>query len=172
MLPLKESRILSIVFIFVVSFSINSETFGQYSSEDGSPPSNHSQIVLSKVATGNTIIANKTSFVGGFDTTYSIIGNIKDIQDSKVLIIKSMIDDFSKSPTVGYVKVSKSISNSTGTQITNPFASDEQIKLKIQDLLSKSIDSVTDSSIELLELKCFFGNSLDLFSCSVYSSLG
>jgi hypothetical protein len=73
------------------------------------------------------------------------------------------------SPTVGYVIVSKSMSNSSDmTGITNPFASNEQIKQKIQGLLSKSIDDAINSDTDLVEVQCSFGNNLDVFSCSSY----
>jgi hypothetical protein len=59
------------------------------------------------------------------------------------------------------------MSNSSDmTGITNPFASNVQIKQKIQGLLSKSIDDATNSDTDLVEVQCSFGNSLDIFSCS------
>jgi hypothetical protein len=54
------------------------------------------------------------------------------------------------------------------TGITNPFASNDHIKQKIQGVLSKSIDDATNSDTDLVEVQCSFGNSLDLFSCSSY----
>ena len=163
--------IITIVVICAISLLNNNETFGQSSSKTGSPvpANNQSQIVLSKVATGNTIITNKTVFVGGFDADYSITGTPMNIKYSEDLIISSIVEDFTKSPTVGYVMVSKSMSNSSDmTGITNPFASNEQIKQKIQGVLSKSIDDATNSDTDLVEVQCSFGNSLDVFSCSSY----
>jgi hypothetical protein len=162
---------MTIVVICAISLLNNNETFGQNSSEAGGPvvASNQNQVVLSKVTTGNTIITNKTVFVGGFDADYSIIGTPMNIKNSEDLIISSIVEDFTKSPTVGYVMVSKSMSNSSDmTRITNPFASNEQIKQKIQGLLSKSIDESTKSDTDLVEVQCSFGNSLDVFSCSSY----
>ena len=160
---------MSIVVICATSLLNNSEPFAQNSSEKVSPvaASNQSQIVLSKVTTGNTIITKNTVFVGGFDAKYNIIGTPMNIKYSEDLIISSIVEDFTKSPTVGYVVVSKSMSNSSDmTGITNPFASNEQIKQKIQGLLSKSIDVTTNSDTDLVEVQCSFGNSLDVFSCS------
>jgi len=162
---------MSIVVICAISLLNNNETFGQNSSEAGGPvaASNQSQIVLSKVATANTVITNKTVFVGGFDMDYSITGTPTNFKYSEDLIISSIVEDFTKSPTVGYVMVSKSMSNSSDmTGITNPFASNEQIKQKIQGILSKSIDDATNSDTDLVEVQCSFGNSLDVFSCSSY----
>lgn len=151
--------------VCTVMLLVNSIALGQSSGSDGrsSVMGNENQIVLSKVITGNTIIVNKTAFVGGFDMTYIITGNSNNIKASEDLIISSIVEDFTKSPTAGYVKISLSASNSSDIQIGNPFASNEQINQKIQELLHKSISEVTNMG--LLEVRCSFGNSLDLFSC-------
>ncbi len=164
----KKVGITSIVVICAISLLISNGIYAQNSSTSGNPDNstNENQITLSKVATANTVIANKTVFVGGFDTDYSITGTTMNIKDTKDLIISSIIDDYTKSPTVGYVTVSKSMSNSSEMQIANPFASGEQIKQKIQDLLSISIENDASSKAGLIEIKCLFGDSLDLFSCS------
>ena len=164
----KKVGITSIVFILAISLLVNSATYAQNSGTSGNPDNstNENQITLSKVATATTVIANKTVFVRGFDTTYSITGTTMNIKDTRDLIISSIIDDYTKSPTVGYVTVSKSMSNSSEMQIASPFASGEQIKQKIQDLLSISIENDASSKAGLIEIKCLFGDSLDLFSCS------
>lgn len=164
----KKVGITSIVVICTIALLINNGIYAQNSNTSGNPDNstNENQITLSKVATANTVIANKTVFVGGFDTDYSITGTTMNIKDTKDLIISSIIDDYTKSPTVGYVTVSKSMSNSSEMQIANPFASGEQIKQKIQDLLSISIENDASSKAGLIEIKCLFGDSLDLFSCS------
>jgi hypothetical protein len=133
---------------------------------------NQNQIELSKVATSTTMITNKTAFVAGFDTKYNITGTPMNIKESKDLIISSIVEDFAKSSIVGYVKSSKSVSNLSGkTEIENPFASNEQINQRIQELLSKSIENVTSSNAQLIEIKCLFSNSLDAFSCSGFPLL-
>ena len=164
----KKVGITSIVVICTISLLINNGIYAQNTNTSGNPnnSTNENQITLSKVATANTVFVNKTVFVGGFDTDYSITGTTMNIKDTKDLIISSIIDDYTKSPTVGYVTVSKSMSNSSEMQIANPFASGEQIKQKIQDLLSISIENDASSKAGLIEIKCLFGDSLDLFSCS------
>lgn len=164
----KKVGITSIVVICTISLLINNGIYAQNTNTSGNPnnSTNENQITLSKVATANTVIANKTVFIGGFDTDYSITGTTMNIKDTKDLIISSIIDDYTESPTVGYVTVSKSMSNSSEMQIANPFASGEQIKQKIQDLLSISIENDASSKAGLIEIKCLFGDSLDLFSCS------
>lgn len=156
------------VAICTFTILIYNATFAQDSSIPGDSiiASNQNQIIISKIATGNTIIANKTVSVGGFDTDYSIIGTGNRIKYSKDLIISSIIDDFAKSSNVGYVMISKSYSNSSESQIANPFASNEQINQTIQDLLDKSIEDVASSKSGLIEIRCSFGDSLDLFTCT------
>ena len=133
---------------------------------------NQNQIELSKVATSTTMITNKTAFVAGFDTKYNITGTPMKIKESKDLVISSIVEDFAKSSIVGYVKSSKSVSNLSGkTEIENPFASNEQINQRIQELLSKSIENATSSNAQLIEIQCLFSNSLDAFSCSAFPLL-
>jgi hypothetical protein len=153
---------------------ISGTLYAQNSSMIGSNlvTNNQNQTNLSKVASSTIIIINKTAFVGGFDTKYNITGTPLNIKESKDLIISSIVDDFAKSSTVGYVKNSKSVSNLSGkTEIGNPFASNEQITQRIQELLSKSIENVTSSNTKLIEIKCLFGNSLAAFSCSMFPLL-
>jgi hypothetical protein len=121
-------------------------------------------IDLSKMESSNMIISNGTSFVGSFGTTYTITGTASDIKGSIDVLVSSIIDDFTNSSTIGYVKLSDSESTSSETQIANPFASKEQINQKIQVVLSKSIKDGSNKG--LVEINCLFGNSLDLFSCS------
>lgn len=153
---------------------ISGTLYAQNSSIIGSNlvTNNQNQIDLSKVATSTTKITNETAFVGGFDTKYNITGTPMNIKESKDLIISSIVEDFAKSSTVGYVKNSKSVSNLSGkTEIGNPFASNEQINQRIQELLSKSIENATSSNTKLIEIKCLFGNSLAAFSCSTFPLL-
>ena len=67
----KKVGITSIIFICAISLLINNATFAENSSTSGDPnnSNNENQITLSKVAVANTVIANKTVFVGGFDTS-------------------------------------------------------------------------------------------------------
>jgi hypothetical protein len=149
----------------------NSKLFGENSSEDVAPDtsSNQSQIILSKIATGNTSIRNNTVFVGEFSANYSIFGTPMDIKQSKELIISSIVGDLTKSPTAGYVMASKSKSNPSDISgIANPFASNEQINQKIQSVLGKSIDDATISDTDLVEVQCSFGNVLHAFSCASF----
>jgi len=153
---------------------INGTLYAQNSSIIGSNlvTNNQNQTDLSKVATSTTVIVNENAFVGGFDTKYNITGTPLNIKESKDLIISSIVEDFAKSSNIGYVKNSKSVSNLSGkTEIGNPFAGNEQITQRIQELLSKSIENATSSNAQLIEIKCLFGNSLAAFSCSMFPLL-
>lgn len=130
------------------------------------------RIDLSITSSSNMLISNSTSFVGAFGTMYTITGTSNDIKNSKDLIIASILDDFTNTSTIGYVRLSDSSSNASDKQETpNPFASNDQIKENIQKLVEKSVADSTNSSNGLVSIKCNFGNSLDLFSCSVTSVL-
>lgn len=125
---------------------------------------NEGHIDISKVSSSNTIISNGTSFVGSYGTTYTITGPANDIKNSKDLIRSSILDDFTNTSTIGYVKLSDSNSNSGNQQIANPFASNEQIEQKITEILNKVTQD--SSSNDIVSITCNFGNFLDLFSCS------
>lgn len=160
-----------ITIVFLVSFAsllFNTLSFAQNTSMIGDTAiKNPDHVELSKVASSTTIITNKSAFAGGFDSAYTITGNIINIKDSEDLIISSIVDDFTKSPTVGYVKIPKSMSNSSGIQIANPFASNEQIEEKIQELMQKSIKDINKAETDIVSITCHFGNNLDDFSCLV-----
>jgi hypothetical protein len=61
------------------------------------------------MSSANAIISNGTSFVGPFGTTYRISGSTSDVRDSKDIILTSIIDDFTNSSTIGYVKLSNNV---------------------------------------------------------------
>jgi hypothetical protein len=122
------------------------------------------QVLVSKTASTNTIIYNGSSSVGGFNTTYTITGSLNDIKNSRDLITSSILDDFTNSSTIGYVKLSDSITDTGNQQIANPFASNEQVEEKITELLNKVTQDSSNDGI--VSIACSFGNSLDLFACS------
>src|SRR5215210_7022281 len=87
-------------------------------------------IKVAKTTEGDITVANGASYVGSsFETTYSMRGTTTDFIKARDALTSSILDDFGKSPTIGYIKM-----NSTGTQTnTNanengkPFASKKQI---------------------------------------------
>lgn len=153
-----------VIFLFAIYLLVSSVEISYAQNTTENQVSAHGQVIISKTASSNTIISNGSSSVGGFSTTYTITGPDNDIKNSKDLIRSSIVDDFTKSSTIGYVKLSDSNSNSDKQQIANPFASNEQIKEKITELMNKVTQDLSNSG--LISITCTFGNSLDLFACS------
>src|SRR5215210_1395935 len=87
-------------------------------------------IKVAKTTEGNFTVTDGASYVGSsFETTYSMRGTTTDFIAAREALTSSILDDFGKSPTIGYIKM-----NSTDTQTnTNanengkPFASKKQI---------------------------------------------
>ena len=152
-----------VVFLITINLLISSVEISYAQNSTENKPSVQDQVLISKTASGNTIISNGSSSVGGFGTTYTINGPANDIKKSKDLIRSSILDDFTNSSTIGYVKFADSKSNSANQQIANPFASNEQIEQKITELLNKVIQEQSNDGI--VSITCNFGNNLDLFSC-------
>ena len=126
-----------------------------------------------KDATNSYAISSGTSFVSAFDTTYSIIGGVSSIEESKDLLISTIIEDFSDSPTIGYINNTSTSSASTATSLNqsslpNPFATKDVIDEKIRNELTASIDDAAKSDSADGEIKCIFGSNLDDFKCSFH----
>ena len=116
------------------------------------------------------------SYLGSsFDTTYTMTGTATDFVNARDALTALILDDFGKSPTIGYVKV-----NSTDTQAStnatgrgNPFASKVQIDEKVKSVLSYALDKIehpvgiTPNVGESRELRCVFGSVLNDFWCDI-----
>jgi hypothetical protein len=128
-------------------------------------------ISIAKDASSGLIITDGASYVSGFDTTYTIKGTKFDYDKARDLVVSDIAEDFTNSPTSGYVKVQDASSNATG--LANPFASKEQINEKIKSVLSSTIDGIFSASgvtftigPETHVIKCTFGDDLESFECS------
>jgi hypothetical protein len=125
-----------------------------------------------KDATNSYAISSGTSFVSAFDTTYSIIGGVSSIEESKDLLISTIIEDFSDSPTIGYINnTSTSSASQTSlnqSSLPNPFATKDVTDEKIRNELTASIDDAAKSDSADGEIKCIFGSNLDDFKCSFH----
>jgi hypothetical protein len=95
---------------------------------------------ISKDATSGLIVTDGTSYVNGFDTTYTIKGKQFDFDKARDLVVSGIANDFIKSPTSRYVKVKDVTSNATGTE--NPFATKKQVSEKIKSALNSATDGV------------------------------
>lgn len=126
-----------------------------------------------KDATNSYAISSGSSFIGAFDTTYSILGNVSSMKADKDLIISTIIEDFGKSPTIGYVNNTGTSPTASQTNLTqpllpNPFATKNAIGEKIRSEITTSIGNVAKSGSVEGEIKCIFGSSLDDFNCSFH----
>jgi hypothetical protein len=133
-----------------------------------------------KDATNSYTISSGASFVGLFDTTYSIVGDVSSMDASKGLILSTITEDFGNSPTIGYVNntmnntISSSASQTNLNQpsLPNPFATKDAIDEKIRSEITTSIDNAVKSGSTQGEIKCTFGSSLDDFKCSFHGLSG
>jgi hypothetical protein len=133
-------------------------------------------IKVAKTTEGDFTVIDGASYVGTyFDTTYTMTGTATDFIKAKDVLMASILDDFSKSPTIGYVQM-----NSTATQtndnitgLANPFASKEQIDDKVKSVFSYALDKIehpvgiTPDIGDSRQIKCVFSNVLDDFWCDI-----
>lgn len=134
---------------------------------------------VAKNAQDDFTVTNGASFTGSsFDTTYIITGTQADFIKGRDTLISSVTEDFSKSPTIGYVKMENTFNaaNQSGTNMTglaNPFVSQEQINEKIKSVLNYAIDKIEKpEGIQIRigdshEIKCQFGNILNDYWCDI-----
>lgn len=122
---------------------------------------------ITKDATNSYTISSGASFIGAFDTTYSITGSVRSMEASKDLLISTITEDFGNSPTIGYVNNTSSPSQADLDQpgLPNPFATKADIDEKIRNEITTSLDNAADSNSPIGEIKCIFGSGLNDFKC-------
>lgn len=141
--------------------------------------SNYS-IKVAKSSDSDFTVTNGASYVGSsFQTTYKITGTQADFIKARDTLISSVTDDFDKSTTIGYIKMSKTgtqaSGNTTGntTGLANPFVSQDQVNAKIKSVLNYAVDKIenpTGIQIQIgdtKEIKCQFGSVLDDYWCDI-----
>jgi hypothetical protein len=133
-------------------------------------------INVAKTTEGDFTVTNGASYVGSsFETTYSMRGTTTDFIKAKDALTSSILDDFGKSPNIGYIKMNSTDTktNTNATGLANPFASKEQIDEKVESVLSYALDKIehpvgiTPNSGETREVKCEFGSVLGDFWCDI-----
>ena len=133
-------------------------------------------IKVVKTTEDNFNVTNGATYVGSFfDTVYIITGTVTDFIKAKGALTSSIIDDFGKSPTIGYIKMNKTDTqtNTNLNGIANPFVSKEQIDKKIKSVLSYALDKIehpvgiTLSVGDSRQIKCEFDNVLADFWCDI-----
>ena len=145
-----------------------------------------STIQIVKDGTNTYVIAGSSSSVGSFDTTYRIAGERTAIRTAENLIVSTVVDDFKKSPTIGYVRIANmttttttsttSTSTTTGNASTtttanptlpNPFATPEQVTERITNEIRRVISEAENNTSQgqYVEINCGFGMSLEDMRC-------
>ena len=126
-----------------------------------------STIHIIKGTTNSYVLSGGSSSVGSFDTTYRVAGERSAIRSAENLIISTITDDFSSSPTIGYVMVGNTTTASAGATLPNPFATPEQITERITNELRRVISEAENNTVEGqdVEIKCGFGMTLQDMQC-------
>jgi hypothetical protein len=129
-------------------------------------------IHITKHGTNSYLLSGGSSSVGTFDTTYRVVGERSAIRASEDLIISTITDDFSSSPTIGYVMATNmtttgGATNATTATLPSPFATPEQITERITSELRRVVTEAENSTTEgqSVEIKCDFGMSLEDMRC-------
>ncbi len=154
----------------------NKPLFAQTSS---SSAASSSAVHITKDTTNSYTLSSGFTSIGTFDTTYTIVGNITSIENTRDLIISTITKDYDSTPTVGYVKVAPqntsredASSSSQQSTIANPFADKATINQRITTEIQKAIESAAKSNFVNLEIRCDFGMDLSDWKCSSHSIQG
>ena len=126
-----------------------------------------STVHIIKDTTNSYVLSGGSSSVGSFDTTYRVAGERSAIRSAENLIITTITDDFSSSPTIGYVMAGNTTTASAGATLPNPFATPEQITERITNELRRVISEAENNTVEGqdVEIKCGFGMTLQDMQC-------
>jgi hypothetical protein len=174
-------RTLTVIVVSLLTLSITSApssyiapAFAQNLTQSEENAGEETTLHITKDATNSYTISSGASFLGAFDTTYSITGKVESMGASKDLIISTISEDFSNSPTIGYVNNTSSPYQANLDQpgLPNPFATKADIDEKIRNEITTSLDNAVKSNSPSGEIKCIFGSSLDDFKCSFHRLSG
>src|SRR3954465_1474777 len=133
-------------------------------------------INVAKTTQGDFTVTNGAIYIDpNFDTTYIMTGTTTDFIKAKDALTSFILEDFGKSPTIGYVKMNSTDTqtNTNVTGIANPFVSKEQIDEKVKSVLTYALHKIEHpEEITLIgggsrELRCVFGNVLNDFWCDI-----
>ena len=160
---------LSILTISGISFLSPLDSFSQVSDTQAE---SSSSLHITKQSSNSYALSSGSSQIGSFDTTYTILGSVSSIKNSQNLITSTIINDYDKSPFIGYVIADKSGSNSQSPGLANPFADKTTINEKIKNEIQKSIDSTSKINTQEAVIKCDFGMELNKWNCSTRGLVG
>jgi len=131
-----------------------------------------STIHITKDASNSYALSSGSSQIGTFDTTYTILGSVPSLKQSTDLVISTIINDFDKSPFIGYIIAPKSKSDTKLPTLANPFVDKSTINEKIKNEIQSSISSSQKLKTSQAEIKCSFGMEINNWKCSTHSLLG
>ncbi|HET8855967.1 MAG TPA: hypothetical protein VFM28_00410 [Nitrososphaeraceae archaeon] len=159
---------LSILTISSIPFLGLTESFSQ------TTETKSSSLHITKHSSNSYALSSGSSHIGSFDTTYNILGSVSSIKDSKDLITSTIINDYDKSPFIGYVIVQKgkSSDSSKSPGLANPFADKTTINEKIKSEIQKSIDSTNKINTKEAVIKCDFGMEISKWNCITHGLIG
>jgi hypothetical protein len=160
---------LSILTISSIPFLGLTESFSQ------TTETKSSSLHITKHSSNSYALSSGSSHIGSFDTTYNILGSVSSIKDSKDLITSTIINDYDKSPFIGYVIVQKGKSSSDSSKspgLANPFADKTTINEKIKSEIQKAIDSTNKINTKEAVIKCDFGMEISKWNCSTHGLIG
>lgn len=165
---------LSILTISSISFLGFTESISQ-TTETQSKQSSSSSLHITKHSSNSYVLSSGSSHIGSFGTAYNILGSVSSIKESHNLITSTIINDYDKSPFIGYViaHTSKSSSDSSKSPgLANPFADKATINAKIKSEIQKSIDSTNKINTKEAVIKCDFGMEISRWNCSTHGLIG
>ena len=131
-----------------------------------------STIHITKDASNSYALSSGSSQIGTFDTTYTILGSVTSLKQSTDLVISTIINDFDKSPFIGYIIAPKSKLDTKLPTLANPFVDKSTINEKIKNEIHSSINSSQKLKTSQAEIKCSFGMEINDWKCSTHSLLG
>ena len=128
--------------------------------------------IIKDSMTSYNLVNNETEFIGPFSSTYSISGNSVSLTNSRDNIISIIQEDFSKSPTMGYVAAGNASTTSTADSsspsrptLPNPFADPAAINQTISETISIAIDTLDRFDVSINEIKCDFNMNIADWKC-------
>jgi hypothetical protein len=133
-------------------------------------------INVAKTTQDDYTVSDGASYVGKyFNSTYTMTGTATDFIKAKDVLVASILDDFSKSPTIGYIQINNTVTqtNDNVTGLANPFASKDQVDEKVKSVLSYALNKIehpvgiTPNIDDSRQIKCVFGNVLEDFWCDI-----
>ena len=150
---------------------------GTSTSETAGQQEQQTTIHIIKDGTNSYIISGAMSSIGSFDTTYRVVGETSAIRSAENLIISTITDDFSSSPTIGYITPGGTTTDTGATPeptLPSPFATPEQITERITSELRRVITEAENNTPQgqHVEIKCDFGMTLDEMQCHHVTSVG